>query len=163
VSKENESTFKRRLVQTIRPHLVVTIQPSSPEVQTLRPNPAQTVTPSITRNLDRPKRAAWDDRGWTRQTEDRRTIYMGFYQVEDRKRGERRRFAGRIEQTRWQLIPYIASPPAEVQKHPKWACFTPSNNPWYRIHWFRSPKNIEDCILYIERILDESINGRKKN
>jgi len=30
--------------------------------------------------------------------------------------------------------------------------------PWFRLHWRRNPDSLDAAVLYLERMLDESIN-----
>jgi hypothetical protein len=53
---------------------------------------------------------------------------------------------------------YIADPPPEIRRHPHGACFQLYRDPWFQLHWSRPARNPDDAILYMERVLDESIN-----
>ena len=130
----------------VKPAPVFVIQPKTAEVVTVQPTRAVTVTP--------PERGAWDERGWTRIINDGREIYEGYYVVGSRK------FRGRIETRGGRNIAvYIFNPPGEVKRHRHGACFQLVNNNWFHLHWSRPARNVDDAILYMERVLDESLNG----
>jgi hypothetical protein len=160
--------FKKLEILTIRPSTdqageVTRIEPSRlQKIIRILPtrSSATRVKPSRRISVRRPQRGAWDDRGWHKQSERGTEVYVGFYCAREKKTGRRLQFPGRITVSRWQIAPYIANPPDQVRRHPKWACFSSLGDGWFRIHWYRSAKNVDDAILYIERILDESINKR---
>ena len=137
----------QREAVVIKPASVVLIEPKAVEVMTIQPSRAVTVQP--------PERGAWDERGWTRIVNGNREIYEGYYMV------GRRRFRGRIEtRTRGRNVrAYIYNPPPEIKRHPHGACFQFVNDDWFYLHWARPARNVDDAILYMERVLDESING----
>lgn len=134
-------------MRVIKPTSVVVIQPQAVEVITIQPSSAITVKP--------PERGAWDERGWTRTINGDRETYEGYYTVGTR------RFRGRIE-TRNRgrnIAAYIYNPPPEIKRHRHSACFQLTRNDWFYLHWARPARNVDDAILYMERVLDESING----
>ena len=53
----------------------------------------------------------------------------------------------------------IADPPAEVKKHRHGACLQLVEAPWFLLHWNRPPHTLDDGLLYMERMLDESLNA----
>lgn len=142
------------------------IAPSQdPTVQPLVIGPSQDLTvviaPVASVTVDPPPRAAWDDRGWLRRNEKGQIIYEGEYHVADRRSGQRRRFRGVVVQSAGEVVPNIADPPLELRNHPKQPCFQLSKPPWFKLHWHRAAGNVDDAIIYIERVLDEAINGRR--
>lgn len=137
----------QRETVVIKPVSVVVIQPKAVETVTIRPSQAVSVTP--------PERGAWDERGWTRSISGRNEIYEGYFVV------GARRCRGRIEaRNRGRDIrAYIHNPPPEIKRHRHSACFQLTRNDWFYLHWARPARNVDDAILYMERVLDESING----
>ena len=103
-------------------------------------------------------RGAWDQLGWTRSKQGNRNVYEGFYQVENRRTRQKYRFRGRVIVTGRDFVIYVADPPAKIKDHPKGPCFALENPPWFRLHWHRPPKNVDDAILYMEKILYEVLN-----
>ncbi len=77
----------------------------------------------------------------------------------NRRSREQLRFEGRILEAAHRVTPYIANPPVEIKRHPKGPCFRVSQAPWFQIHWRRAAANVDDALLYVERILDEAINA----
>ena len=104
------------------------------------------------------QRPAWDDKGWTPIPHHSRRAFEGFYRVRLAHTGEHRRFAGRLMETRRGIAAYIADPPPEVRRHPKGPCFALVEDPWFRVHWQQAPRDADEAILYIERVLDEALN-----
>jgi hypothetical protein len=103
-------------------------------------------------------RGVWEDRGWTARVERGRTIYEGFYRVGVGPSRERRQFQGRILIEARHVSAYIANPPVAIKRHIKGPCFTAVRAPWFLVHWHRPANNVDDALLYIERILDEALN-----
>lgn len=131
----------------VKPTPAISVQPKSMEVISVRPQMATTVIP--------PERGAWDDRGWIRKTIRGRETYEGYYLV------GKRRFHGRIEASNRgrNITAYILNPPREVKNHPHGACFQLVGDGWFHLHWSNPARNVDDAILYMERILDESLKG----
>ncbi len=158
---------------TVRPSgAAVTIRPSSPvqvsprplfeisrvhvESITVRPGSATPIGPARAETVRPPERGAWDERGWIRRRGGNNDVYEGEYQV------GRRRFRGRIEVRRNRIQAYIYEPPREIRRHRHHACFQQhgTGTGWFILHWQRSPRNVDEALLYFEQILDESINNR---
>lgn len=139
----------------VRPALgeSLVIGPSSEPLILIHPERFVTVEPL--------PRGAWDDRGWVKRSENGQEIYEGFYQVADRRSGQSRRFRGVVVVRGGEIVPYIADPPAELRRHPKHPCFQLCGPPWFKIHWHHAAGNVDDAILYLERVLDEAINRRR--
>lgn len=137
---------KPNTVVVVKPAQAVVIQLKTVEVIKVEPSRALTVAP--------PERGAWDERGWTWNASGGRETYEGFYQVGNRK------FRGRIE-TRGgrKVAAYIYDPPPEVKRHRHGACFQLVKDGWFHLHWSRPARNVDDAILYMERVLDESLHG----
>jgi len=140
---------------TIAPSQSVVIRPQEIVTVIASTDPVAVVSPSQAVRVEPPQRGAWDERGWIRQTDNRREIYEGFYTVGNR------RFQGRIEaRTRGHNVSaYIYEPPPEIKNHPHGACFQQVRDGWFILHWARAARNVDDAILYMERVLDESLNG----
>jgi hypothetical protein len=147
----------------IGPTEPILVRPSSAEALVIgaaREAPV-VVAPPRALTVEPPQRAAWDDRGWVKRTENGQEIYEGHYQIADHRSGHIRRFRGVIVVNRGEILPYIADPPAELRRHPKHPCFQLFRPPWFKMHWERAAGNVDDAILYIQRVLDEAINGRR--
>jgi len=150
------------------PHLIIgppepiLVGPSRQEGLVVGPSAEPTVIIGLSKPLivEPPPRGAWDDRGWTMHSENSHKVYEGFYQVTNRRTGQPRRFRGRVVANHREVVPYIADPPAEIRRHPKGPCFKPVNAPWFRVDWHRPAQNADDAILYVEKVLDEALNGR---
>jgi hypothetical protein len=110
--------------------------------------------------IEPPQRGAWDEQGWTVRTVDGQKIYEGAYQVRNRRMDSQLTYRGRVRATGTNVIPYIADPPPEIQRHPKGPCFILARAPWFRVYWHRPAQNVDDAILYVEKVLDEAINAR---
>jgi hypothetical protein len=132
----------------IKPASVIVVEPQPIKAVIVQPSEVVTVTP--------PERGAWDERGWTRAVLGESETYEGHYAVGTR------RFRGRIEvrgKRRRTVQAYIYDPPYEIKQHPHGACFQLVGDDWFYLHWARPARNIDDAILYMERVLDESLNG----
>lgn len=132
----------------IRPSSVVAILPGPTDVIMIQPSRTVTVT--------LPERGAWDERGWIKHSNGGREIYEGYYAVGTR------RYHGRIEvrgRRGRNVSAYIYNPPPEIKHHPHGACFQLIGDGWFILHWARPARNIDDAILYMERVLDESLPG----
>lgn len=151
---------------TVKPANVVHISPSSQSAVVVRPQkvtvvqpvlvPAAVVRPAIAVRVDPPKRGAWSERGWTMRTEGHNQVYEGNYHA------GKRTFSGRIQvEGRSRITAFIHNPPAEIKRHRKGPCFQQCGlgTGWFILHWRRSAQNVDDAILYMERILDESLRS----
>jgi hypothetical protein len=147
----------------IGPSEPIVVAPSATDTLVIGPScePPVLVAPPQALTVDPPQRAAWDDRGWLKKSENGQEVYEGNYQIADQRSGQTRRFRGVIVVNRGEVLPYIADPPAELQRHPKHPCFQLFRAPWFKIHWERAAGNVDDAILYIQRVLDEAINERR--
>ena len=164
-----------RAVRVVAGNPIVVIGPQDPMV--VRPAPIRidliravptevrptvvAVAPLVAVTIEAPPRAAWDDRGWRLGQHGGEQVYTGWYHVTNRNTGQPLRFEGRITERGRTVVPYIADPPVDIRRHPKAPCFTVTHAPWFRIHWYRPAANVDDALLYVERILDEAINGRR--
>ncbi len=141
---------------TIRPGTVLRVGPANSVLIRPAAISAIRVAPSRPTTVRPPNRGAWDERGWSRSADHRREVYEGTYQVGTR------RFRGRVEQDvrGRQIVAYIHNPPAEIKRHRHGACFQQNGigTGWFRLHWRRSPRNVDEAILYMEQVLDESLN-----
>jgi len=142
---------------TVVPSEAVIVIPSRVAVVTVRPTAAVIIEPHPAETVRPPDRGAWDERGWTRRHDGDKQIFEGFYQVGGQ------RFRGRIEiGRRGRVQAFINNPPREIRRHRHHACFQQygAGTGWYILHWQRSPRNVDEALLYFEQILDESINNR---
>ena len=141
----------------IRPQALFVVRPSEVARITVRPTMTTTIAPTRPETIHSPARGVWDERGWTRRRDSSNEVYEGEYQVGDR------RFRGRIEVGRNNRIQaFIHEPPGEIRRHRHHACFQQYGirTGWFLLHWRRSPRNVDEALLYFEQILDESINNR---
>lgn len=137
----------QRQAIVVKPSSVIVIQPKTVDVITVQPSQTLTVTP--------PERGAWDERGWTQTSDGGHVTYQGYFSVGTRQ------FRGRIEARNRgrDITVYIYNPPREIKHHPHGACFQLVGDDWFILHWARPARNVDDAILYLERVLDESLNG----
>jgi hypothetical protein len=125
-----------------------------PRRTVIRPTPSLVVVP--------PPRFAWDEKGWRRVVESGATHYVGSYRVRDRRRNTWSIFDGRLIEDQTGLRAYVADPPPELKTHPKGPCFQLTRPPWFRVHWHTPPENIDQACLYVESILKEALDGRRR-
>jgi hypothetical protein len=128
------------------PGSALLIQPKRGETTLIQPKQPLSVIP--------PQRGAWDERGWTKQTAAGQENYEGYFLAGARK------FRGRITSSdRGRNISiYIHDPPHEIKEHPRGGCFQLVSDGWFRLHWSRPARNVDDAILYMEKVLDESLH-----
>ncbi len=130
----------------------IVIGPAREQILVIRPAETMVVGP--------PPRGAWDERGWQRRIEKGHQTYEGEYQVKNVHTGQIERFRGRVIAEPKMAIAYIADPPPSIKRHPKGPCFMLLSAPWFRLNWAHPAKNVDDAILYVEKVLSEAINGR---
>lgn len=128
--------------------------------ETSRPRQTVVVGPKPTTTIVPPPRQAWDEKRWHRFMNAGKAEMVGAYRIFDRRRRTWRQFDGRIIQQQYEFATYIADPPPEVKHHQHGHCLQLIRTPWFRLHWNRPPKTVDDALLYVERLLDEAINGR---
>jgi hypothetical protein len=109
--------------------------------------------------VEKVRRPIWDEMGWTVVSRGGRTVYEGFYEVLQHSTGLPLRFDGYVVPDGGVFIAYIADPPPEIRDHPKGPCFLLTEAPWFRVHWRRPARDVDTAILYVQRVLDEAING----
>lgn len=139
----------------------IVIQPTNTFVITPEKREAIKIIPSVAVTIKPPDRGAWDERGWTRRNDGGTETFEGFYQVHHRRREQVLRFRGRIQVSGWssqKISVYILNPPPEVKNHRHGPCFQLLRDGWFNLHWSRPAKNVDDAILYMEKVLDESLN-----
>lgn len=107
-----------------------------------------------------PPRFAWDEKRWTRKQAGTAVELVGSYSVYDHTRRCWRTFQGFIRQQGGGIHAYIADPPPEMKRHPHGACLQLANAPWFRLHWNHPPASADAALIYMERMLDESLNRR---
>lgn len=149
--------IRPREIIEVRPAVYTVIRPATPVTIAVRPAVVTTVQPVAVETITPPDRGAWEERGWSRRRDRNNDVYEGLYVVGTR------RFRGRIEVGRGRRISaYVLNPPREIRRHRHHACFQQFGigTGWYILHWQRSPRNVDEALLYFEQILDESINGR---
>jgi hypothetical protein len=108
-----------------------------------------------------PPRFAWDEKRWRRIDGAGQTELVGRYRVLDRQRRRWHEFDGRLIERDRDIAAYIADPPIEMKHHRHGACLQLVQAPWFRLHWSSRPKNLDDALLYMERMIEESFNERR--
>ncbi|GEM_PF-6098870 len=163
LSDQSAGTASVLGVLIVGPSESILVGPAPAEALIIGPRDEASVVigPAPTVSVEPPQRPAWDDRGWAKRTENDQVIYEGEYQIADGRSAQRRRFRGVVVVSGGEVVPYIADPPLELRHHPKHACFQLFRPPWFKLHWHRAAGNVDDAIIYIERVLDEAINGRR--
>lgn len=160
----------------IRPAASVVIRPLPPaititpsEVLRIVPRPSERIVPQTIQatriapvpvtTVEPPPRGAWDEKGWTRTAENGNEIFEGVYRVGTRA------FRGRViaERRGRRFTAYIYDPPPEIKSHPHGRCFQKAGfgDRWFILHWARPARSTDDAIIYMERILDESLRRRR--
>ena len=134
---------------SIGPARAIVIGPSDHTVTVIKPSKSTHIAP--------PDRPAWDERGWSQSGEHGHEVYQGWYQVRDRN-GQPRQYPGRIEMNGGIAQPFIHEPPSQVKDHPKGVCFNHKGDGWFIVHWHTPATNPSDAMLYVERVLHESLN-----
>jgi hypothetical protein len=104
------------------------------------------------------RRGVWKEQGWRQTRQGSQEIYDGFFQVMNRHTRQTLRYNGRIIAERGDFRTYIADPPTGIKNHPKGPCFFAETPPWFHLHWHHAPENVDEAILYMEKILAEVIN-----
>ena len=133
-----------------QPDRVIVVRPSNPIVV----GPARQADVVI-----RPeRRGVWEEKGWRQVRHGSQDIYDGYYLVMDRRTRCPLRFSGRIIAERGEFLTYIADPPKNIKNHPKGPCFSAETPPWFHLHWHHAPENVDEAILYMEKILAEVLN-----
>jgi len=109
-----------------------------------------------------PARFAWDEKRWQHKQVGDRVEFTGRYRVFDQQTRTWREFQGYISHLGRDIATYIADPPVEMKQHPHGACLQLTTAPWFRLHWNRHPATVDDALIYMERMLDESLNRRRR-
>jgi hypothetical protein len=146
--------------QSFHSKQLIQIGPSRSSEIVIGPSTTIIVRPSIPVLIQPPPRGAWQEKGWIMEHHAGSETYRGQYVTIDRALRQHQQFAGRLETLHREIRAFIADPPSGIRTHPKGPCFSLIGEGWYQIHWHRAPKNVDDAILYIERILDEVVNRR---
>ncbi len=87
-------------------------------------------------------------------------IYRGRYYVRNIKHDQYQHWNGIIEKKGSKFQVFVLNPPAEISSHPKSPCFAPMGSGKFKVRWVVSPRDVDDGIYYVERVLSEVINGR---
>ncbi|MFA5897628.1 MAG: hypothetical protein WC829_00810 [Hyphomicrobium sp.] len=120
------------------------------------------IGPKPTKVIEVPARFAWDEKRWQRKDKADHVEFAGRYRVYDFTARTWREFNGFVRQQGNDIAAYIADPPQEMKRHAHGSCLQLANAPWFRLHWNRHPATVDDALLYMERMLDESFNGTRK-
>lgn len=119
------------------------------------------IGPAIAPIIAPPPRYVWDERRWRRIEDGTSVQYLGEYLISAHGRSASRSFRGRIVEEPDGIKAYVADPPAAIRQHPKGPCFQLVKAPWFRVHWHKSPPSVDEALLYVERLLDECVNGTR--
>lgn len=126
--------------------------------QLIKPAP-QVIEPRPSLLVEAPARFAWDEKRWAKSTSADGAIEIrGMYHVYDRHRRQWREFEGFLYQRGDQIAAYIADPPQEIKAHRHGPCLQLVQSPWFRLHWRRQPNSLDEALIYMERMLNESLN-----
>jgi len=142
----------------IGPQEVIVVTPSITSRLVIGPTPVEIIRPATHLLISPNPRGVWEEKGWEIERLFGRQIYRGYFQVRDRNTRKNHRYQGRIENTKLNFTPFIANPPTGIRTHPKGPCFSRISDEWFQVHWHRPPRNVDDAILYIEKVLDEVVN-----
>jgi hypothetical protein len=136
----------------VRPekHEVIVVGPSKPIVVSPQRRTGIVIGPQ--------PRGVWNEQGWNCSRLGNRHVYEGFFRATNLQAGQHFRFEGRIIAERGEFLTYIANPPPGIRHHPKGACFAAETPPWFRLHWHHAPQNVDEAILYMEKVLSEVLN-----
>jgi hypothetical protein len=136
----------------------IRVEPRTAPTVVVAPRTPLTVRPAEVTVVEAPPRGAWDDRGWVMSKRNGHPVYQGHYQIIRRRTGRQEKFAGRVEAGPGRATAFIENPPPEVRTHPKAPCFRHISGGWFKLDWYRPASNVDDAILYMERILDQAVN-----
>lgn len=121
----------------------------------------QVIGPAPSTRVVAPARFAWDERRWIIHRRANCIEYRGKYRVYHICARVWREFDGAVIHQGQIISAYIANPPVEMRRHRHGICLQLTTNPWFRIHWARPPKSVDDALLFMERMLHESFNGER--
>lgn len=89
----------------------------------------------------------WQESGWVRRGNCLngyyRTFYGSFKGIVELKHSGNHRF-------------FIIAPPSELKKHPHWPCFLWRGNGKYVLHFDKLPKNVDEGIIAMEKLIQEA-------
>lgn len=153
--KEFVSPQSKKEVIVVNPSSSVVVGPSPILVE---PKTRIRIEPTNSIQVIPLRRGAWDEKGWTYHRNNGYRLYRGYYEVTSGMNKQPYRYQGKIEVANRDITPYIASPPISIKDHPKGPCFSRSTGDWFRVHWHSPPDNVDDAILYIEKLLSEVLN-----
>lgn len=106
-----------------------------------------------------PIKTIWERAGWAQLSGPRGLVYTGTYRVIERRSGREREFEGRIECLGASTYPYVRNPPRSLlTTHPKYPCFHPQGQRWWRMNWYQGTSDIDETIAYMTQLLDEAVN-----
>ncbi|CAN5721488.1 hypothetical protein BH23CHL2_BH23CHL2_19740 [soil metagenome] len=110
----------------------------------------------------RPNRTLWQRAGWQRSNEGRGVVYRGRFRIWDKRGGIFRHYAGRIETGEGNSRIFVHDPPeALIKRHPARWCLAHIKDGWYRLNWRRGTGDIDLSLAFLEKLLDEALNGRR--
>lgn len=123
------------------------------------------IKPSKPVRIAPPPRGAWQEKGWILEHNQGLDSYSGDFQVLQERTNKKMFFGGLIKASNGNILIFIDNPPVAIKRHPKGPCFSRVEGNWFQMHWHYPPKNIDDAILYVEKVLDQVLNegGRCEN
>ena len=117
------------------------------------------ITPVAPITLAPPKRPVWDELGWTMKQEGAQTVYTGQYHTLNTTTRQPQTFDGRVVVNGDHIQAWVSNPPPGLNQHAKSSCFARNRDDWFTVNWATPPTNADDAILYVQRVMDESVNG----
>jgi len=142
---------------------IYVIGPNKREVIVFKPSHPLVIAPPIRESfIVNPTRLSyWEECGWIREQKDGENEYKGKFSILDIHSGRKKAFSGRLIERGNIVTLYIYKPPNSLLRdHPKRVCLKHQNNDCFKLHWGHPARHPDEAILYMERILAESINLR---
>ncbi|MGH1419405.1 MAG: hypothetical protein ACRBCJ_11160 [Hyphomicrobiaceae bacterium] len=112
-------------------------------------SPSPKVVRNGVRHVRRDTTPLFQQRGWKQSGNKWRGSYSTSFGTWD----------GKIEKHGDVFDVMIKKPPAQIQNHSKWQCFSKRKNGWFNIHLHDNPVDgdVSAVILYVERMLTEAL------
>ena len=107
-----------------------------------------------------PNRPFWQRAGWQQSEEEEGVVYRGRFRIWDKPGATFRHYPGRIETGYGNSRIFVSNPPETlIKEHPARWCFSHLGDGWYQMHWRRGTGDIDLSLAYLEKLLDEALNG----
>jgi hypothetical protein len=95
--------------------------------------------------VSRPAEPYWRERGWVEWDGH----LLGYYRAGGAK------VEGKVDLREQKY--FIRHPPQALRRHPRWHCFSHIGDGWFSLHFAVAPRDEGSGILYVERLLHESM------